>query len=217
MFAPRLQLHSAGCLAATTLATLWLLAWASGLRFVYNATESEPRGWYLARPATGPLTRGQLILFPVPASVAGLVAERRWLPPGVPLLKRVGALAGDTVCVDAVLRVRGAVVGPVLAADAFGRPLPVARPGCFTIAPGYLFPVGAAAAGSFDGRYFGAIPIRAVQATAVPLWTFARRPATGLLVRETVSVPMAGPRQGRYTSPGAHGCERWFNGAFRRL
>lgn len=174
MFVPRLHLHSAGCLAATTLATLWLLAWASGLRFVYNATESEPRGWYLARPVSRPLTRGQLILFPVPASVAGLVAERRWLPPGVSLLKRVGALAGDTVCVDAMLRVRGAVVGPVLTADVAGRPLPVAKSGCFTIAPGYLFPVGTAAAGSFDGRYFGMIPMGAVEATALPLWTFAR-------------------------------------------
>ncbi len=169
-----LRLRLAPALAATALTALWLLASASGLRLVYNATESAPRGWYLARPVSRPLTQGQLVLFPVPASVAGLVVERRWLPPGAPLFKRVGALASDTVCVDAVLRVGGAVVEPVLGADAARRPLPVARSGCFTIAPGYVFTVGAAAAASFDGWYFGVIPIGAVEATAVPLWASGR-------------------------------------------
>lgn len=174
MFAPRLQLHAAGCLAATALAALWLLGRASGLRLVYNATESEPRGWYLARPVTRPPIRGELVLFQVPARVAGLVAERGWLPPGVPLLKHVGAVAGDTVCVDTTLRIRGEMIGPVLSVDAAGRPLPVSRLGCFTVAPGYVFPVGPSLVNSFDARYFGEIPAGAVEATVVPIWTFPR-------------------------------------------
>ncbi len=117
---PRVRL-----IVGVALAVPWCLGQLAGLRLVYNATESEPRGWYLTRPARPPLSRGQLIVFPVPVHVAGLVAERRWLPPGVPLLKRVAAVAGDVVCVDTTLRIRGEVIGPVLSVDAAGRPLPV--------------------------------------------------------------------------------------------
>lgn len=167
-----LRLPGIPVLAVALLSALWLAGWASGRRLVYNATDSEARGWYLAAPVTGPLTRAQFILFPVPTHVAGLVADRGWLPSSVPRLKRVGALAGDTVCIDAVLRIRSEAVGPVLSADAAGRPLPVSRRGCFTVAPGHVFPIGRSRAGSFDGRYFGEIPVHAVEATAVPLWTF---------------------------------------------
>ncbi len=56
----------------TALGLLWLVTWASGLRLIYNASDSEARGWYLARPATRPLTHGALVVFPVPQQVAGL-------------------------------------------------------------------------------------------------------------------------------------------------
>lgn len=187
------------------LAVLWSLGQLSGLRLVYNATQSEPRGWYLTTPARPPFTRGQLVVFPVPPYVAGLVAERGWLPPGVPLLKRVGAVAGDTVCVNATLRIRGEVVGPVLSVDTAGRPLPVSRKGCFTVAPGHVFPIGSTLPTSFDGRYFGEIPVHTVEATAVPLWTVPRwgaetrhRPETATLLTladTVVTVPHPLPRR----------------------
>lgn len=158
--------------AGLALAMIWVVISVSGFRLVYNATESEARGWYLTRPVTRPLAQGELVVFPVPLHVVPLVAERRWLPPGVPLLKRVGAVAGDPVCVDTALRIRGEVIGPVPSADAAGRPLPASRRGCFMVAPGYVFPIGRARASSFDGRHFDEIPVRAVGATAVPLWTF---------------------------------------------
>ncbi len=145
---PITQRHLAGSggpcvplVVGVALAVLWSLGRLSGVRLVYNATESEPRGWYLTMPAKPPLARGRLVVFPLPPHVAGLVVERGWLPPDVPLLKRVGAIAGDTVRVDSVLRIRGEVVGPVLSQDPAGRPLPVARRGCFTVAPGFFFPV----------------------------------------------------------------------------
>ncbi len=150
---------------------LWLAGRVSGLRLVYNASDSELRGWYLTRPVAGPLARGQLVVFPVPEHVADLVAERGWLPRSVPLLKEVGAVAGDMVCVGADLRIRGRRIGPVHSEDSAGRPLPVRRRGCFTVEPGHIFPVGLSLARSFDGRYFGEIPVRAVEALAVPLWT----------------------------------------------
>ncbi len=52
--------------------------------------------------------------------VAGLVAERGGLPPGVPLLKHVGAVAGNDVCMNTVLRVHGEFIGPLLPEDAAG-------------------------------------------------------------------------------------------------
>src|SRR5258708_24168628 len=64
---------------------------------VWNATASEPRGLYCIAPLTG-LQAGDLVLVqPDPASAA-LYAERGYLPLGVPLLKRVGALGGMRVC-----------------------------------------------------------------------------------------------------------------------
>ena len=158
-------------MAVVLLSTLWLVGWCSGRRLVYNGTDSEPHGWYLTKPVRQPLARGDLVLFPVPAYVARLVVERRWLPPHVPLLKQVGAVAGDRVCVDTVLRIRGEVVGPVLSQDTAGRPLPVARSGCFTVSPGFVFPVSTSLGNSFDARYFGEVSLQGVRATAVPLWT----------------------------------------------
>lgn len=62
-------------LAGVALALLWSFGRLSGLRLVYNATESEPQGWYLTTPARPPLTRGQLVVFPVPRP--GTPARRR--------------------------------------------------------------------------------------------------------------------------------------------
>src|SRR5256885_10975171 len=54
-----------------------------------------------------------------------LFRSRRYLPARVPLLKRVGAVAPQTVCVfDALVWIDGVPVAAVLPADRLGRPLP---------------------------------------------------------------------------------------------
>jgi type IV secretory pathway protease TraF len=64
---------------------------------LWNATASAPLGLYCIAPLAG-LQAGDLVLVqPDPASAA-LYTERGYLPLGVPLLKRVGALGGMRVC-----------------------------------------------------------------------------------------------------------------------
>src|SRR5216684_7433185 len=64
---------------------------------VWNATASAPRGLYRIVSPSG-LQAGDLVLVqPDPASAA-LYADRGYLPRGVPLLKRIGALRGMRVC-----------------------------------------------------------------------------------------------------------------------
>jgi conjugative transfer signal peptidase TraF len=148
------------------------LAWpVFGVPLLFNTTASEPYGLYRIRPRPE-YTRGTLVLFPVPASFASLVSERGWLARGLPLLKGVGAVPGDQVCIsDEAVTVNDERMGPVFDRDSAGRPLPVIR-GCETVAAGRFWPLSQYMAKSFDGRYMGAQPLAAIIGEAVPIWTF---------------------------------------------
>jgi conjugative transfer signal peptidase TraF len=158
--------------AAGTLVLAMRLAWpVFGIPILINTTASEPYGLYRIRSRLE-YGRGTLVLFPVPASVESLVSQRGWLARGLPLLKGVGAVPGDRVCVsDDSVTVNGECVGPVFERDSEGRPLPVIR-GCETVAPGHFWPLSRYTAKSFDGRYTGAQPLAAIIGEAVPIWTF---------------------------------------------
>src|SRR5256885_3616394 len=86
-----------------------------------------------------------------------LFRSRRSLPARVPLLKRVGAVAPQTVCVfDALVWIDGVPVAAVLPADRLGRPLPSWRQ-CRQLRPGELFLLSVTNPASFDSRYFGPV------------------------------------------------------------
>jgi conjugative transfer signal peptidase TraF len=136
---------------------------------VYNASASAPIGFYRVLPAE-PIRRGDLVLVRTPDSVRRLAAERDYLPATVPLVKRVAALRGDTVCaVDRAITIDGRYVAKQLAADRLGRKLP-AWTGCRTLAPDDIFLLMQGVSDSFDGRYFGPIRTSAVIGRLVPLW-----------------------------------------------
>lgn len=156
--------------AATFVLAVRLLWPALGVPLLINTTASEPRGIYRVAERSA-YTRGMLVVLPVPASVATLVTDRGWLARGVPLIKGVGAVAGDRVCItDEAVMVNGNTVGPVYASDSNGRPLPVVR-GCESVPAGEFWPLSAYALKSFDGRYMGAQPVSAILGEAVPVWT----------------------------------------------
>jgi conjugative transfer signal peptidase TraF len=137
-------------------------------RVVYNATASAPIGYYLVLPAV-PLHRGDLVLVNPPDAARRLAAERDYLPTGVPLVKRIAAVAGELVCAGADgVRVRGVVVAHALAVDARGRLLP-AWSGCGALGPDEVFLLMADVPASFDSRYFGPVPIGSVIGRLVPL------------------------------------------------
>ena len=61
-----------------------------------------------------------------PAAIQRLLAERGYLPAGVPLLKRVAAVPGQRVCrTGLAITVDGVPMGDALDRDRRGRPLPV--------------------------------------------------------------------------------------------
>lgn len=138
-------------------------------RLVWNASASVPVGLYVARPAVG-VRRGDLVAAQAPASVAGMMAGRGYLPVRVPMLKHVAATAGQTVCrFGASVSIDGAPVAEARGRDRLGRALP-AWTGCRTLHAGEVFLLNPASRDSFDGRYFGPVPARSITAILTPLW-----------------------------------------------
>lgn len=141
---------------------------------VYNPSDSVPRGWYLigGRGHAASLHVGSVVLARFPADAAALASQRGYLPAGVPALKRVGAVAPQSVCVrEHVVHIDGAVVATARTLDGKQRPLPVWEQ-CRALADGELFLLGVSNTASFDSRYFGPIATSAVLGIARPLWTW---------------------------------------------
>ena len=168
----RMPLYVMACAAVGV--TLLSLSWRSmGVLIVLNPTASEPTGFYrIVIHAVPDYQRGMTVVFPVPVPFQSLVYGRGWLKAGVPLMKNIGALAGDQVCVsEDHFEVNGKDLGPVSTVDRTGASLPRLR-GCFQIADGYFFPMSQYHERSFDGRYIGAQPLAVITGEARPLWTF---------------------------------------------
>jgi len=151
------------------------LAWPSlsmpDARIVYNPSDSVPRGWYRIGPSDS-LHVGSIVLAQLPSDAAALAAQRGYLPEHIPLLKRIGAVAPQRVCIDKhIVRIDGVALTTVLAVDGLGRPMP-RWPQCRRLRNGELFLLSATNPASFDSRYFGPITVSAVIGRAQPLWTW---------------------------------------------
>lgn len=137
---------------------------------VYNPTDSVARGWYRIGPSDA-LHVGSIVLVRLPAGVATFAAQRGYLPKGVPILKRIGAVAPQSVCVrERIVSIDSADVATMLAHDSRHRPLqPWGQ--CRVLEDGELFLLSDVHPASFDSRYFGPINASAVLGTARPIWT----------------------------------------------
>jgi len=139
---------------------------------VYNPTDSVARGWYLIGPPVA-LHAGSIVLVRLPAGVAAFAAQRGYLPAGVSLLKRVGAVAPQVVCVRrGVVHIDSVAVGAVLAHDSAHQPMP-SWTQCRLLAEGELFLLSNTHPASYDSRYFGPVHASAVIGNAQPLWTWS--------------------------------------------
>lgn len=168
-------------LAGLSACGLAALAWTSFVqplpRLIYNPSDSVAVGWYRVEPfhqRTDSLPRllsvGSIVLTTLPADTAALATQRRYLPARVPLLKRVGAVASQSVCVfDALVWIDGVPGAAVLPADRLGRPLPSWRQ-CRQLRPGELFLLSVTNPASFDSRYFGPVRTSALIGVAHPVW-----------------------------------------------
>ena len=174
---PRSRLRARIVLASLSACGLAALAWAAFVqplpRLVYNPSDSVPIGWYRIGSSDA-LHVGAIVLTPLPPDAAALAAQRRYLPAHVPLLKRVGAVAPQHVCVfDALVWIDGVPVAAVLPADRLGRPLP-SWPHCRRLEAGELFLLSSTNPASFDSRYFGLVSASAVIGVAHSLWLESR-------------------------------------------
>jgi conjugative transfer signal peptidase TraF len=142
---------------------------------VYNPTDSVPGGWYRVGSIdnAASLHVGSIVLARLPAHVALFAGQRGYLPSGVPILKRVGAVAPQSVCVRGqAVRVDGAVVATARTHDGAHRPLQAWRQ-CRPLANGELFLLSDTNPASFDSRYFGPLTASALLGIARPLWTWS--------------------------------------------
>ena len=174
---PRSRLRARIVLAALSACGLAALAWASFVRpaahVVYNPSDSVPLGWYRIESPDSlprPLSVGSIVLARLPGDVAALAAQRGYLPAHIPLLKRVGALAPQHVCiVGGVVQIDGVPAAAVLPTDRMGRLLP-SWPQCRRLHPSELFLLSTTNPASFDSRYFGPIAASAVIGVAQPIY-----------------------------------------------
>jgi conjugative transfer signal peptidase TraF len=138
--------------------------------YVWNLTPSVPRGLYAVEPPRS-LRVTTLVVVRPPPPLASLLNRDGYLPRGVPLLKRIFALSGQTVCrIGTQINVDGIAAATARERDGRGRRLPSWQ-GCRVIAEDEVFLMNWDKPDSFDGRYFGPLPMTAVVARAVPLWT----------------------------------------------
>ena len=156
----------------TFMATILLLSTVGGATplFIWNASNSVPIGLYRVQPATR-LAVTELVAVQPPDPLATLLDLNGYLPIGVPMLKHVLALPGQTVCRNGpTIAVDGIDVGQAHEHDRRGHRLPVWH-GCRVIADGDVFVMNWQSTDSLDSRYFGPLPASAVIGRAVPVWT----------------------------------------------
>lgn len=163
----------AGCTFAALLAVVSLLATVGAKPqplYIWNLTPSVPLGLYGVQ-SPDRLYVTMLVVAMPPEPLATTLSDGGYLPRGVPLLKRIFALAGQTVCrVGVEIIVDGIAASPAHERDQRGHPLPVWQ-GCHVIAEDEIFLLNWDEPDSLDGRYFGPLPRSAVVARAVPIWT----------------------------------------------
>lgn len=136
---------------------------------VWNASASLPVGFYRVLPVDRPVV-GDLVIARPPDGLVAEFADRRYLPAGVPLLKRVAAVHGGTVCrLGARISIDGQIVATALPRDRHGRPLPVWQ-GCRTLGDQDFFLLITEQPASLDGRYVGPTPLSSIVGRAEPLW-----------------------------------------------
>lgn len=138
-------------------------------RLVWNASASEPVGLYRVVAVEQP-TVGELVAIRPPARLARFLAERRYLPVDVPLLKQIAAGPGARICRRGnVVTIDGVQRAVARWHDRLGRTLPTWQ-GCRVVGQHELFLL-ASAPDSMDGRYFGPIPASGLLGRASPILT----------------------------------------------
>lgn len=162
-------LRDAGGAGLLCLALGSTIAFSPRPLLVWNASASAPVGLYALLPGVR-VGKGDMVIARLPARYRTLAVRRRYLPPAVPLVKRVAAAGGERVCAHGgSIIVDGRLAARRRRTDGKGRALPWWE-GCLRLGGEDLFLLMDNPA-SFDGRYFGVVERSGVLGRAYPLWT----------------------------------------------
>ena len=157
--------------ALITLLSMQALSTKTGTCYYINLSHSVPLGLYQVIPPDN-LKTGDLVVFEPPQGARSLIYHRHWLPSGWPLMKHIGGLAGDSYSVQQnSFYVNNKYIGPVFARDSEGNTLPCME-GRRTVEQKAFLPISTHIGNSFDGRYFGSVPLASIRGKAIALWTF---------------------------------------------
>ncbi len=137
---------------------------------LWNASASVPVGLYVLETTDSRYVSELVAVLP-PEPLARYLEAGSYLPRGVPMLKHVLALPGQTVCREGlVITIDKVAVGMARERDRRGRSLPVWE-GCRVISQDALFLMNPQSTNSLDGRYFGPLPQSTVLGRAHRIWT----------------------------------------------
>jgi conjugative transfer signal peptidase TraF len=137
-------------------------------RLMWNASASLPIGLYWLR-APENIRVGTIVAIRPSGDAARLVYGRNYVGAGIPLMKKVAASAGDTVCRTGDRVRAGYIHARALKHDRIGRPLPSWQ-GCHRLGGQEVFLLNSRP-DSLDGRYFGVTQASDIIARAEPVWT----------------------------------------------
>lgn len=139
-------------------------------RLIWNASASVPVGLYAVQDVNQ-FRIGDLLAATPPPEIEKFLADGGYVPTGVPLIKHVAALPGQTICrIGNTITVDLRVVGQARKLDSRDRPLPDWQ-GCLTLGPQQIFLMNTAMPDSLDGRYFGPFERSDIIGRAVAIWT----------------------------------------------
>ncbi|CCV09111.1 Conjugal transfer protein (modular protein) [Mesorhizobium metallidurans STM 2683] len=218
----------AGIILASVLATMGVgypCLTPMATKLIWNASASAPIGFYTI-DFDGRFEVTDLVAVDAPEPLAAFLADRGYLPRGVPLLKRILGVSGQIVCrSNLTITVDGVEAGMALERDRAGRDLPVWQ-GCRRIPAGEVFLMNWQVRDSLDGRYFGLLSTSQIVGRAVPLWTdengdgrfewrvnaVSARPAARVVPPALITAPLkTGVRHA--TDRGIHAPEDWLQRA----
>ena len=139
---------------------LAVASWANlPAKLVWNGSESAPVGFYWIDDQVP--ERGDIVLVRVPDGMREIITKRGYLPSDVPLIKRIVADHGDTVCRrDREIIIDGITVALARTEDGQGRKMPVWS-GCHVLYRDQLFLLQRHSE-SLDSRYFGPVDRRLI-------------------------------------------------------
>ena len=140
--------------------------------FIYNHTESIPIEWYLMLPPNN-LKDGDIVGFDLNPEIKKMAVNRGWLRENDVMMKAIGAVEGERYEIRDTHQfyVQKKYVGQVAERDGEGRAMPQQEEGEHKVEPGKFLPYTTNPM-SFDGRYYGTVPLKSIRFKAVRLWPF---------------------------------------------